>query len=181
MLYCRQACLALLLQNDGELLRPHLKEEEISLVLETCCPYINDPDNLELDIRTHDNIEEFEPNNQDTAKERSYFNQTIPGENPFIRQRMRTGRQNPEMCKVIHLLWSTPPVRNLVKKLGQQVCSHLLFNYPSLPSKSDTQLDIKVYASKKSKSHYHVHKNLDSILHLLYTYTIHPITNIQGS
>jgi hypothetical protein len=130
MLYCQQACLARLLQNDGELLRPHLKEEEISLVLETCCPYINEPDNLELDISTHNNIEELEANNQqDTAKEKSYFYQTMPGENSLLKQRMKSGRQNPEMCKVIHLLWSTPPVRKLITELGQEVCSHLLSNY----------------------------------------------------
>lgn len=115
----------LLLQNDAKLLRPHLKEEEISLVLETCCPYINQQDNLELDIITHDNIEELKANNQqDTAKEKNDDNPTMPEENPLLKQRMRSGRQNPEMCKVIHLLCSTPPVRSLVKELEQKVCGH---------------------------------------------------------
>lgn len=124
-LYCHQACLPQLLQNDAQLLRPHMKEEEISLVLETCCPYINQPDNLELDIITHDNTEQLKANNQqDTAKEKSDVNPTMPGENPLLKQRMRSGRQNPEMCKVIHLLCSTLPVRSLVKELGQKVCNH---------------------------------------------------------
>lgn len=115
----------LLLQNDATLLRPHLKEEEISLVLETCCPYINQPENLELDIITHDNTEDLTANNQqDSAKEKSYINPTMPEENPFLKQRMRSGRQDPEMCKVIHLLCSTPPVRNLVKELGKKVRGH---------------------------------------------------------
>jgi len=122
-LYCHQACLPLLLQNDAKLLRPHLKEEEISLVLETCCPYINQPDDLQLDIITPNNTEELKASNQqDTAKEKSDVNPTIPGENPLLKQRMGSGRQNPEMCKVIHLLCSTPPVRSLVKELGQKVC-----------------------------------------------------------
>ena len=125
VLYCHQACLPLLLQNDAKLLRPHLKEEEISLVLETCCSYINQPDNLELDIITHDNTEELKANNQqDTVKEKSDVNPTMPGENPLLKQRTRSGRQNPEMCKVIHLLCSTPPVRSLVKELQQKVCGH---------------------------------------------------------
>jgi len=124
-LYCHQACLPLLLQNDAKLLRSNLKEEEISLVLETCCPYINQPDNLELEIITHDNTEELKANNQqDTVKEKSDVNPTMPEENPLLKQGMRSGRQNPEMRKVIHLLCSTPPVRSLVKELGQKVCGH---------------------------------------------------------
>lgn len=124
-LYCHQACLPLLLQNDAKLLRSNLKEEEIFLVLETCCPYINQPDNLELEIITHDNTEELKANNQqDTVKEKSDVNPTMPEENPLLKQGMRSGRQNPEMCKVIHLLCSTPPVRSLVKELGQKVCGH---------------------------------------------------------
>jgi len=117
--------LPLLLQNDAKLLRSNLKEEEISLVLETCCPYINQPDNLELEIITHDNTEELKANNQqDTVKEKSDVNPTMPEENPLLKQGMRSGRQNPEMRKVIHLLCSTPPVRSLVKELGQKVCGH---------------------------------------------------------
>jgi flagellar biosynthesis component FlhA len=102
-----------------------LKEQEISLVLETCCPYVNQSDNLELDIITHDNNEELKANNQqDTAKEKSDVDPTMPGENPLLKQRMRSGREKLEMCKVIHLLCSTPPVRSLVKELGQKVCGH---------------------------------------------------------
>jgi hypothetical protein len=114
-----------MLQNDGELLRPHLQEEEISLILETCCPYINKPDHLQSDISTQDNTQELEANNQqDAAKEKSDFNQTMPGENSLLKQTMRSVTQNPEMCKVIHLLWSKLPVKRLVKDLGQEVCSH---------------------------------------------------------
>jgi hypothetical protein len=117
--------LPLLLQNDAKLLHPHLKEEEISLVVETCCPYINQQDNLELDIITHDNSEELKRQDQlDTAKEKSYVKPTMLGENPLLKQMMRSGRQNPEMCKVIHLLSSTPPVRSLVKEMEQKVCGH---------------------------------------------------------
>lgn len=124
-LYCHQACLPLLLQNDAKLLRPHLKEEEISLVLETCCPYINQPGHLELDIITQDNTEKLKANNQQvTVTEKSDVNPTMPEENPLLKQRMRSDRQNPEMCKVIHLLCSTPPVRSMVKELGKKVCGH---------------------------------------------------------
>jgi hypothetical protein len=117
--------LPLLLQNDAKLLRPHLKEEEISLVLETCYLYINQRDNLELDIITHDNTEELKrQDQQDTAKEKSYVNPTILGKIPLLKPTMRSGRENPEMCTVIHLLSSTPPVRSLVKEMRQKVCGH---------------------------------------------------------
>jgi hypothetical protein len=121
-------CLPLLLQNDGELLRPHLTEEETSLVLETCSPYINEPDDHELELGAPESIEEWESNSQkDNEKGEVGFNQITSGNNAFFKQSKNSGipvvggKQNPEMCRVIQLLWSKQAIRSMAKELELEV------------------------------------------------------------
>lgn len=99
-----------------------MKTEEISLVLETCSSYINEPDDLESELSTLENTEEWEANSQnDIAKDGTGFNQTMSCNNSFFKQFKSSGRQNPEICKVIQLLWSNPFVRSMVKDLRKEV------------------------------------------------------------
>lgn len=99
-----------------------MKKEEMSLVLETCSSYINEPDDLESELSTIENTEEWEANSQnDIAKDGTDFNQTMSCNNSFFKQFKSFGRQNPEICKVIQLLWSNPSVRSMVKDLQKEV------------------------------------------------------------
>jgi hypothetical protein len=118
----------LLLRNDGDLLRPHLKEEEILLVLETCSPYISKPDDHELELGAPDRTEEQKTSiHKHSEKGKTGLNQNVPGDSTSYKQSMTSGitvaegRQNPDMSRVIQLLWSKPSIRSMVKELQLQV------------------------------------------------------------
>lgn len=120
-------CLPLLLQNDGELLRPHLMEDEISLVLETCSLYMNESYDHELELNAPDTTKEWDNNSQkDTAKGENDCNQ-MSGDNAVFQQSKSPGitvvegRQNPEMCRVIQLLWNKQAIRNIAMELKTEV------------------------------------------------------------
>ncbi|XP_021938054.1 IQ domain-containing protein D isoform X2 [Zootermopsis nevadensis] len=120
-------CLPLLLQNDGELLRPHLMEEEISLVLETCSLYMNESYDHDLELSAPDTTEEWDNNSQkDTAKGENDCNQ-MSGDNAVFQQSKSPGitvvegRQNPEMCRVIQLLWNKQAIRNIAMELKTEI------------------------------------------------------------
>jgi hypothetical protein len=96
-----------------------MKKEEMSLVLETCSSYIHEPDDLESEFSTLENTEEWEANCQHGISD--HFNQTRPGNNSFFNQCKSSGRHNPDICKVIQLLWSKPSVRSMAKDAEREV------------------------------------------------------------
>jgi hypothetical protein len=96
-----------------------MKKEELSLVLETCSSYINEPDDLESEFSTLEYTEDWEANCQHGISDN--FNQTMSGNNSFFNQCKSSGRHNPDIWKVIRLLWSKPSVRSMAKDAEREV------------------------------------------------------------
>jgi hypothetical protein len=96
-----------------------MKKEEISLVLETCSSFINEPDDLQSELSTLGNTAEWEANCQHGIS--NHFNNTMADNNSFFNKRNSSVRNNPDICKVIQLLWSNPAVRSMVKDAEQEV------------------------------------------------------------
>jgi hypothetical protein len=103
-------------------------EEEISSVLESCSQYMNEPDDHELELSAHDSTKEWDSNSQkDSAKRENGFDEITSTDNALFKQRKGSGipevqgKQNPEICRVIQLLWSKQAIKSLAKELELKV------------------------------------------------------------
>ncbi|KAJ9596912.1 hypothetical protein L9F63_012037, partial [Diploptera punctata] len=103
-------CLPMLIKNGGKLLQPHLTEEELDFVLESCKSYISE------------SLESVLEESEEQLKSTSEIKQS----SSEFRRRLSTGvvfekRQDIVMWKVIKLLFGKPGIRNEMKVLIQQI------------------------------------------------------------
>ncbi|KAJ4436912.1 hypothetical protein ANN_17044 [Periplaneta americana] len=121
----KQICLPMLLENNEKLLALHLKNEELLFVLEACSPYLNQTEDVELSGPDVRDISEH-GSEIGTSKKDFTSKNILSWGSSFVKKSKSSrisveGREDPEVCKVIQLLWNKPPIRQLVKDLLKDV------------------------------------------------------------